>query len=25
MGKRLIPPEPAEIHEVQLREALEER
>src|SRR3954470_10328013 len=25
MGKTLIPPEPAEIHEVQLREALEER
>jgi topoisomerase-4 subunit A len=25
MGKRLIPPEPAEIHEVMLREALEER
>lgn len=25
MGKRLSPPEPAEIHEVQLREALEER
>jgi topoisomerase-4 subunit A len=25
MGKRLIPAEPAEIHEVQLREALEER
>src|SRR5215216_2095224 len=25
MGKRLIPPEPAEIHEVTLREALEER
>src|SRR6202035_2748733 len=25
MGKRLIPPEPAEIHEVPLREALEER
>ncbi|HEY0328585.1 MAG TPA: DNA topoisomerase IV subunit A [Rhodopseudomonas sp.] len=25
MGKRLIPPEPAEIHDVQLREALEER
>src|ERR1700740_3658616 len=25
MGKRLIPPEPSEIHEVQLREALEER
>jgi topoisomerase-4 subunit A len=25
MGKRLIPPEPAEIHEVQLRDALEER
>src|ERR1700750_2249369 len=25
MGKRLIPPEPAEIHEGQLREALEER
>src|ERR1700748_755224 len=25
MGKRLIPPEPAEIQEVQLREALEER
>src|SRR5471030_1560839 len=25
MGKRLIPPEPAEIHEVALREALEER
>src|ERR1700716_27777 len=25
MGKRLIPPEPAEIHEVQLREALEQR
>ena len=25
MGKRLIPPEPAEIHEVMLRDALEER
>ena len=25
MGKRLIPAEPAEIHEVQLRDALEER
>src|ERR1700738_5310598 len=25
MGKRLIPPEPAEIHEVGLRDALEER
>src|SRR5258708_20026642 len=25
MGKTLIPPEPAEIHEVPLREALEER
>jgi topoisomerase-4 subunit A len=25
MGKRLIPPEPAEIHEVALRDALEER
>src|SRR4030088_2667439 len=25
MGKRLIPPEPAEIHEVTLRDALEER
>jgi topoisomerase-4 subunit A len=25
MGKSLIPPEPAEIHEVQLRDALEER
>src|SRR6202008_2747006 len=25
MGKRLVPPEPAEIHEVALREALEER
>src|SRR3984957_16835516 len=25
MGKRLIPPEPAEIHEVLLRDALEER
>ena len=25
MGKTLIPPEPAEIHEVALREALEER
>src|ERR1700722_15064115 len=25
MGKRLIPPEPAEIHEIALREALEER
>jgi topoisomerase-4 subunit A len=25
MGKRLIPPEPADIHEVQLRDALEER
>src|SRR5215210_7878756 len=25
MGKALIPPEPAEIHEVPLREALEER
>src|SRR5213079_1797904 len=25
MGKKLIPPEPAEIHEVPLREALEER
>lgn len=25
MGKAVIPPEPAEIHEVQLREALEER
>ena len=25
MGKRLIPPETAAIHEVQLREALEER
>src|SRR6201997_1494430 len=25
MGKRLIPPEPAEIHEVPLRDALEER
>ena len=25
MGKTLIPPEPAEIHEVMLREALEER
>jgi topoisomerase-4 subunit A len=25
MGKPLIPPEPAEIHEVQLRDALEER
>src|SRR5437868_7040313 len=25
MGKTLIPPEPAEIHDVQLREALEER
>src|SRR5947209_1698015 len=25
MGKTLIPPEPAEIHEVQLREALEQR
>ena len=25
MGKPLIPPEPAEIHEVTLREALEER
>src|SRR5213076_3521064 len=25
MGKRLIPPEPAEVHEVMLRDALEER
>jgi topoisomerase IV subunit A len=25
MGKRLIPPEPSEVHEVPLREALEER
>ena len=25
MGKRLIPPDPAEIHEVMLRDALEER
>jgi topoisomerase IV subunit A len=25
MGKRLIPPEPAEVHEVPLRDALEER
>ena len=25
MGKRLIPPEPSEVHEVSLREALEER
>src|ERR1700753_411890 len=25
MGKRLIPPEPAEIHEIMLRDALEER
>src|SRR6516164_2900529 len=25
MGKRLIPPEPSEVHEVQLRDALEER
>ena len=25
MGKRLIPAEPAEIHEIQLRDALEER
>src|SRR5258706_13002992 len=25
MGKTLIPPEPAEVHEVMLREALEER
>src|SRR2546421_9870314 len=25
MGKRLIPPEPAEVHEISLREALEER
>jgi topoisomerase-4 subunit A len=25
MGKALIPPEPAEIHEVPLRDALEER
>src|ERR1700683_5610556 len=25
MGKALVPPEPAEIHEVALREALEER
>src|ERR1700716_4005618 len=25
MGKRLIPPDPAEVHEVMLRDALEER
>ena len=25
MGKSLIPPEPAEVHEVMLRDALEER
>ena len=25
MGKTLIPPEPAEVHEVMLRDALEER